>query len=111
MQTSLYYTEKDRYLINAIKEKARKERKSKSAVILSILEEYFERKKLGEILREIGWIDNAQLGKGLKIQQEKEKGKLLGEILLNENFIDEEDLNQALLLQKHITYRKQKTWN
>ncbi len=43
MQISFYYTKKDKHLIDKFKQKARKERKSKSAVILSILEEYFER--------------------------------------------------------------------
>jgi len=45
MQTSIYYSPKDKYLINKVKDKAKRERKSNSAVILSILEEYFKRKK------------------------------------------------------------------
>lgn len=111
MQTSIYYTAEDRHLINAAKDKARKERKSKSAVILSILEEYFMGKNLGEILCEIGCVNNKQLSKSLEVQQKEGKNKLLGEILLNENFITEEDLNRALFLQRRTKYQKQKTSN
>ncbi len=106
MQTSIYHREEDKLLINAIKEKARKERKSKSAVILSILEEYFGKKKLGEILCEIGYINDEQLDKGLEIQQKEGENKLLGEILLNENFINREELNRILFLQKNRNYQK-----
>ena len=105
MQTSIYYTQEDRYLLNAIKEKAKRERKSTSAVILSILEEYFGKKKLGEILREIGYIDKEKLKKVLEIQRENQKGKLLGEILLHENFLNRDALQQGLVLQKP------KNWN
>ena len=111
MQTTIYYTAEDRDLINAVEDKARKERKSKSAVILSILEEYFMGKNLGEILCEIGCVNNKQISKSLEVQQKKGKNKLLGEILLNENFITEEDLNRALFLQKKTKYQKQKTSN
>jgi len=111
MQTTVYYTAEDRYLINAVEDKGGKERKSKSAVILSILEEYFMGKNLGEILCEIGCINNKELSKSLEVQQKEGKNKLLGEILLNENFITEEDLNRALFLQKKTKYQKQKTSN
>ncbi|MCK4420062.1 hypothetical protein KAV79_09665 [Candidatus Aerophobetes bacterium] len=111
MQTTIYYTGQDRYLINAIEDKARNERKSKSAVILSILEEYFMGKKLGEILCEIGCIHNKQLSKSLELQRKEGKGKPLGQILLHESFITEEDLNRALFLQKKREYQKQNTWN
>ena len=111
MQTTIYYTAEDRDLINAAKDKARKERKSKSAVILSILEEYFMGKNLGEILCEIGCVNNKQISKSLEVQQKEGKNKLLGEILLNENFITEEDLNRALFLQGKTKYQKQKTSN
>ena len=55
MQTTIYYREEDQYLIDKLQEKANRERKSKNACILSILEEYFEsQKKLGEILTDMG---------------------------------------------------------
>ncbi|MBI1741497.1 hypothetical protein HYR54_00325 [Candidatus Acetothermia bacterium] len=51
MQLTIYYTKDDQYLLDQIDDKADAERRSKSAVILSIIEEYFEAdKKLGEIL-------------------------------------------------------------
>jgi len=100
MQTSIYSTEKDKYLIDQLEKEARAERKSKSAVVLCILEKYFEKKKkVGEILCDIGSLTNEQLNKVLEIQQKEKKHRLLGEVLLDENFIDERDLERALSLQ------------
>jgi len=100
MQTSIYYTQNDKYLIDQLEKKAKAERKSKSAVVLCILEEYFERKKkVGEILCDIGSLTNEQLNEALKIQQREKKHRLLGEILVNKNFVDERDLERALSLQ------------
>lgn len=51
MQITIYYTKDDIPLIKQIEAKAERERRSKSAVILSIVEQYFERnKRIGEIL-------------------------------------------------------------
>ena len=48
MQTTIYYIEEDQYLLDLVDQVARRERKSRSAVILSIIEEHFERdKRLG----------------------------------------------------------------
>jgi metal-responsive CopG/Arc/MetJ family transcriptional regulator len=44
MQTTIYYNESDSYLINQVDAKSQRERKSRSSVILSVLEEYFESK-------------------------------------------------------------------
>ncbi|MFQ5796498.1 MAG: hypothetical protein ACE5JP_15815 [Candidatus Bipolaricaulia bacterium] len=99
MQTTIYYTAEDSYLIDKVEDKAMRERKSKSAVILTILEEYFERdKRLGEILVDLGKITWDDLSRGLEIQTQR-KGRRLGEILLNEQLIDERDLRRALFIQ------------
>jgi len=44
MQTTIYYKDEDAYLLDKVGEKANRERKTKSAVILTILEEYFDEK-------------------------------------------------------------------
>lgn len=100
MQTTIYYSEHDAYLVSQVDMKGRRERKSRSAVILSILEEYFEReKRLGEILLDLGAISHPDLSKGLDLQKDKFAGKLLGDILLEEDLIEHEALERALMIQ------------
>lgn len=54
MQATIYYQERDQYLIDKVEGKANRERKSKSAVILSIIESYFEaNKKICQILSDL----------------------------------------------------------
>jgi len=100
MQTSIYYTKKDQWLLDKIGNKAQLERRSKSAVILNILEQYFTRKrKIGEILQDMGYVSQKQLTKVLKIQKQQRDNQLLGEILLSHSIIREKDLQRALVLQ------------
>jgi len=100
MQTSIYYTKKDKWLLSKVDDKAQLERRSRSAVILAILEQYFTRKKkIGEILQDIGCISREQLTGALEIQEQHRGNQLLGEILLNQSFIKEKDLQRALALQ------------
>ena len=55
MQVTIYLTEHDEYIVRLLDDRSRRERKSRSAVILSILEEHFEKdKRLGEILVDLG---------------------------------------------------------
>ncbi len=103
MQTTIYYREKDNYLIDKVEEKASRERKSKSAVILSILEEYFEaEQKLGEILRDLGALSSDKLNSALEVQRTEQTDKKLGEILLNNDYVREVDLDRALDIQRKI---------
>ena len=68
MQTTIYYNEEDSYLIRQVDAKSQRERKSRSSVILSILEEYLEsQKRLGEILVDIGVLSHSELAKGLEL--------------------------------------------
>lgn len=102
MQLSIYYTEEDQGLIEEIKAKARGERKSQSAVILSVLEEYFERRrKLGEILQTIAGLSDEQLNRALEIQRKESKRRLLGEILLDEGSVEEKALRKSLSVQRN----------
>jgi len=89
MQTTIYYSEEDAYLMDQVDAKGRRERRSRSAVLLSILEEYFEReKRLGEILVDLGALSHGDLAKGLDLQKKKFTQKLLGDILLEQELVD-----------------------
>ncbi|MBS3788035.1 hypothetical protein KGY79_07575, partial [Candidatus Bipolaricaulota bacterium] len=70
MQTTIYYKDEDEYLIDKVEEKANRERKSKSAVILSILEEYFEaERRVGEILNDMGAVSSDKIKEALEAQE------------------------------------------
>ena len=100
MQTTIYYSDEDAYLLRQADAKGRRERKSRSAVILSVLEQYFEaEKKLGEILIDLGVVTHADLAKGLELQQTRFTDKLLGDILLEEEYVTPEAVERALLIQ------------
>ncbi len=103
MQTTVYYSEEDQYLMNLVDQVARRERKSRSAVILSILEEYFERdKRLGEILVDMGFVQPHQIEEGLKRQSELSEHKPLGEILVEEGLVPTEAVERALAVQSRF---------
>lgn len=59
-------------------------------------------KQLGELLIEKGVINNAQLERALKLQQEK--GGLIGQILVMLGFATEEEIAQALTVQYGFPY-------
>jgi len=101
MQTTIYYNEGDAYLVEQVDLKGRRERKSRSATILSILEEYFEsEKRLGEILLDMGAVSYPDLAKSLELQKNKFKEKRLGEILLEQGVIEHNVLERALIIQE-----------
>jgi len=100
MQTTIYYNEDDAYLVKLVDAKGQHERKSRSSVILSILEEYFEsRKRLGEILVDLGVLSRSELAKGLELQKTKFTDKLLGDILLEEQLVSPAAVERALCIQ------------
>ena len=100
MQTTIYYRQSDQYLINKLEELARRERKSKSACLLSLLERYFEaEKRVGEILTDLGIVSKEQIRRSLKKQKEENNNKKIGEIMLEDGFIEEVDLDRALDIQ------------
>ena len=101
MQLSIYYTEEDGDMIKTIETEAKIQRRSKSALILSILEKYYKKKrKLGKILSDIAFLSDEQIRRALEIQKKEKKRRLLGEILLDEGFIEEKQLRESLFLQR-----------
>ena len=104
MQLSIYYTKEDQHLVEQLHAAAKVQRKSKGSLILSILQDYLQkRKRLGTMLLNIAAISKDQLDRGLKIQQKQEKKRLLGEILLDQGFVQEKTLSESLALQKTKT--------
>ena len=103
MQISIYYQKEDQYLLDKVEELAKRERRSKSATMLSILEKYFEAgKRVGEILKDMKVIDAEQLQESLSIQKENKGEKQLGEILLEREYVNNEQLIRALALQNSL---------
>jgi hypothetical protein len=99
MQVTLYFSEEDEYLIRLLDEKARRERRSRSSVVLSILEEYFEKdKKLGEILVDLRVVKPQEVEEALKLQRNG-VAKPIGEILLEKGVVGNEDIERALEIQ------------
>lgn len=99
MILTIYYRKEDEWLLKKIDEICVRERKSKSAVILSILEQYFEQgKKIGEILQDMRLITPEQLREALELQK-KEKRKMLGQILKEREIINERHIQKAIALQ------------
>lgn len=103
MQVTFYLTEPDKYIIDLIDDVSRRQRKSRSAVMLSILEEYFEKgNRLGEILVDMRVLTLADLSKALALQERSFTEKLLGEVLASEQGIEEEAIQRALSVQRRF---------
>lgn len=102
MQVTLYFGEEDEYLIRLVDEKARRERRSRSSVVLSILEEYFERdKKLGEILVDLRVVKPEDVEEALRLQRNGMK-KLIGEILVERGLVESVEVERALTIQSRV---------
>ena len=100
MQLTIYYTKGDQYLLDQITDKADAERRSKSAMILSIIEAYFQAdKKLGEILCDLGRISPEKLRQATEIQKKEGGKRRLGQILVAEKMVSERDVRRALAMQ------------
>lgn len=103
MQVTIYHSKEDQFLLEMVDKKGRQERKSRSAIILSIVEEYFEReKKIGEILMDLGAVSQSDVAKGLKLQKNTFTEKLLGEILIEEEVVEKEAVERALTIQSRF---------
>jgi len=102
VQTTIYYTEQDEYLFEKVNKKADRERRSKSSVILSILERHFEAEKnIGEILQDFGALTPEQLEEALSVQQNDNSDKKLGQILKSKGYVKQDELERALKIQKN----------
>lgn len=100
MQMSIHYREEDQYLVDMLEKEAKRHRKSKSAMLLTIIEEYFEAKqKLGEILRDMGAVKKEELKQALELQKTEKNGEKIGEIMLDEGYVEEVQLDRALTVQ------------
>ncbi|MGB2982622.1 MAG: hypothetical protein WBC63_02040 [Candidatus Bipolaricaulia bacterium] len=103
MQVTMYFSDEDTYLLRLIDEESRRERKSRSAVLLSVVEEHFERgRRLGEILVDLGVLSEANLARALELQKGSFNEKLLGEVLMIEHDIDEDAIQRALKIQRRF---------
>lgn len=60
-----------------------------------------ERKKLGQILCEKGFLNQSQLEHALR-EQKKREGEIIGRILLELGYITEAQLEEALGFQKSL---------
>lgn len=107
MQVTLYYSDEDQYVMDLVDQVALRERKSRSAVVLSILEEYFERgKRIGEILLDLGMLRPRDLEAALEAQQRDKAKRLLGDILVDEGYVDEAAVSRALTIQGRFRSRQ-----
>jgi len=103
VQLTVYYSQEDQYLRDLVDQEARKERKSRSAAILSILEEHFEQeKRIGEILVDLGRVTAQRVEQALALQQKKNDSRLLGEILVGERCVDRGAVDRALAIQSRF---------
>ncbi|RLE31570.1 hypothetical protein DRJ54_00145 [Candidatus Acetothermia bacterium] len=103
MQVTIYFGDEDSYLIELVDELARRERKSRSAVILSILEDYFSRgKRLGELLVRRGAATPETIEKALSVQRSGEMRARIGEILTELGLVSPEEVERALLVQSRV---------
>ena len=100
MQVTLYCNDEDQYLLGLVDRLAERERKSRSAVIMSILEEHFERgKRLGEILVDMGAVDPGEVEEALEEQKEANGTRMLGEILVKKGVVPDAAVKRALIVQ------------
>ncbi len=106
MQVTIYLNEEDKYLLDLVDQEALRTRRSRSAVIMSILESHFMRgKKLGEILVAMQALSPQDLESVLAEQGKKASGKLLGEILVEKGLVASEVVHKALLVQERLGHK------
>ncbi len=100
MQTTIYFGDGDRYLLDLLDALARQERKSRSSMILTILEQHFERdRRVGEILIDIGAASSEHVERALRAQQAQSEWRPLGEIMIEQGSVSHQDVDRALLIQ------------
>jgi len=100
VQTTIYFSDKDAYLLAEVAKFSRHERRSRSAVIADILEQHFEGKKVvGEILVDQGLVQVSDLTACLGKQREQLVHDLLGKILVSEGLVTTEQVDRALMIQ------------
>jgi len=107
VKLTVYITESDKYLLGLVDRQARRERKSKSAVILSLIEEHYEKsRKLGEILVDLGVLSEATLEDSLRKQRQDSAKRLIGEILTDDEGISTVHIQRALEIQNRWEHQE-----
>ena len=102
MQLTLYYAYEHMDLIDRLDELAYKNRKSRSQMILTILETYFHRdERIGQILVDMGKITGSQLDDALVIQEKMGDQRPLGQILIEEGFVGQKEILRAITIQNN----------
>lgn len=102
MQMTLYYSYEHIDLIDRVDELAYKNRKSRSQMILTILETYFHRdERIGQILVDMGKISADELQNALAIQERSEEHRPLGQILIEEGFVGQKEILRAITIQQN----------
>jgi hypothetical protein len=100
VQVTLYYNEEDQYLLELVDALAERERKSRSAVIMSILEGHFERgKRLGEILVDMRAVTPEDVAAALAEQKAGNGPRRIGEILVEKGLVRDVTVKRALVVQ------------
>jgi metal-responsive CopG/Arc/MetJ family transcriptional regulator len=100
VQVTLYCNDEDQYLLGLVDRLSERERKSRSAVIMSILEEHFERgKRLGEILVDMGALELGDVEEALVEQKAAKEPRMLGEILVKKGVVPDAAVKRALIVQ------------
>lgn len=98
---TIYYNEEDRYLVDLVDEMANRDRKSRSAVILTVLEAFFERNKpIGQILLDQGLMTAEDVDQILQSQQGDGKNRKFGELATERGLVSLRHVQRALSIQE-----------
>lgn len=98
---TIYYNEGDRYLVDRVDEMATRDRKSRSAVILTIMEAFFERNKpIGQILQDQGLLTAADVDQILQFQQDEGESRKFGEVATERGLVSLRHVQRALSIQE-----------
>lgn len=98
---TIYYNEEDRYLVDLVDEMANRDRKSRSAVMLTILEAFFERdKKIGQILQDQGLLSADDVDRILQDQRSSDEGRKFGELAAESGLVSLRHVQRALSIQE-----------
>ncbi|MFC2081566.1 hypothetical protein ACFLR0_00065 [Candidatus Bipolaricaulota bacterium] len=107
MQVTICLSDADEYLRRLVDKHSLMERTSRSAVILSILEEHFEKTNhIGEIVVDMGVLSDADVTEALECQANSFPSRLLGEVHISEYGVDEEAIERALVTQSRFSGQK-----
>lgn len=101
MQMTIYYNDEDRYLVDQVDKMANRDRKSRSAVILTILEAFFERNKpIGQILQDQGLISSDDVEQILHLQKNEDANRKFGELATERGYVSLRHIQRALSIQE-----------